>query len=141
MSAHPPKPKRLRRAVAGKRPEFHDAKAVDRLITMVLTLAQEISVLRDRVDTLEQLGAEHGWLKPGAVEAYDPPAEVRAAREARREEEVERLFYALRQDLFDLEAGQTRESYWQTVAAIETGAPAPAPSAPGRTRKRATKPA
>jgi hypothetical protein len=126
----------LSRAIAGKRPDFHDAKAVDRLITMVLTLAQELSVLRDRVDTMERLGAAAGWLAPGAIEAYDPPTEVRASREARREAEIERLFYALRQDLFDLETGQTRDDYWSAVRAIETGGEAPAAKSAKRTRKK-----
>jgi hypothetical protein len=48
--------------VTGKCPAFHADPAIDRLIAMVLSLTREVSVLRDRVDTLEVLGEEADWL-------------------------------------------------------------------------------
>lgn len=114
-------PPAIPKTVRGKRPDFHDNASIDRAIAMMLTLAQEVSVLRDRVDTLERLGEEAGWLKPGAADAYAPPPEVKARREARREAYLDRLFYILREELDDLEQGETPEAYWKAVEISEKG--------------------
>jgi hypothetical protein len=120
MAAMTDAPK-IPKTVRGKRPEFHDNASIDRAIAMMLTLAQEVSVLRDRVDTLEQLGTQAGWLKPGAADRYAPPPEVKAAREARREAYLDRLFYILREELEDLERGDTEEAYWKAAEISEKG--------------------
>lgn len=114
--------KALQRTVRGKRPAFHESAAIDRLISMVLTLTSEVSVLRDRIDTLEQLGASAGWLEPGAVNAYAPDAAVKASREAERERLIQRVFHIMREELEDLARGDTEEAYWATVERIESGA-------------------
>jgi hypothetical protein len=114
-------PPPIQKTVRGARPQFHDNASVDRLISVVTTLAQEVSVLRDRVDTLERLGTEAGWLKDGAVDAYQPSMTVRAAREAAREGFIDRLFYVMREELDDLARGETPEAYWEAVAISEEG--------------------
>ena len=45
----------LPRIAKGKKPIYLDERAIDNLMAMVLTLTQELSVLRDRLDTIEQL--------------------------------------------------------------------------------------
>lgn len=122
MSGARPPSASLPRTVRGKRPQFHETAAIDRLISMVLTLASETSALRDRVDTLERLGHAAGWLEPGAVNAYAPPPEVKAAREKEREAFIARLFHILKEELDDLAQGDTESAYWATVTSIETGA-------------------
>ncbi|MFN7173379.1 MAG: hypothetical protein ACK4MT_01495, partial [Thermaurantiacus tibetensis] len=71
----------LQRHVRGGRPGFHADPAIDRLIRMVLTLAGEVSVLADRLATVEALAG----LDPGAIDAHRPDAAETARREARRE--------------------------------------------------------
>lgn len=56
----------------GKRPEFFDLEAVDRLYSMVFALAGEVSALRERQDTLERLLEEKGTLGRAEIEAYEP---------------------------------------------------------------------
>lgn len=114
-------PPPIQKTVRGARPQFHDNASVDRLISVVTTLAQEVSVLRDRVDTLERLGTEAGWLKDGAVDDYRPSETVRKVREQAREAYLDRLFYVLREELDDLSRGETPDSYWEAVAVSEQG--------------------
>ncbi len=111
----------LPKFVSGKRPAFHADPAIDRLIAMVLALTREVSVLRDRVDTLEVLGQEAGWLTIDAVEAYVPPLPVRQRREAGREAMIGRVLAILSEEIADLEAGASDDGYWATISAIETG--------------------
>jgi hypothetical protein len=46
---------------------------------------------------------------------------VKAGREARREAYLNRLFYILREELDDLEQGETAEAYWKAVEVSEKG--------------------
>lgn len=104
---------------AGTRPAFHADPAIDRLIAMVLALTSEVSVLRDRVDTLEILGQDAGWLAADAIDAYHPPPAVRQRRETAREAMLGRVLAIISDEIAGLEAGT--DSYWRTVTGIEKG--------------------
>ena len=113
--------KPLPKHVSGARPAFHADPAIDRLIAMVLALTREVSVLRDRVDTLEVLGTEAGWLAPDAVETHVAPLPVRQRREAAREAMIGRVLSVMSEEIAELEAGATDDGYWATIAGIESG--------------------
>lgn len=106
----------LPRTARGKRPRFHEHDATDRLIAIVLALTSEVSVLRDRLDTVERLGTAAGWLGPGEVDAFVPDQPLREAREAAREAYLGRVLHILKAEVEGLDA---REDYWATVADIE----------------------
>ncbi len=65
---------------SGKRPQFFDDPAVERVLAITLALAAELSVARERIDTLERLLAQRGVLQPADIEAYVPDAAVQAER-------------------------------------------------------------
>lgn len=111
--SRPPVPKTVRNT----RPAFHDQPAIDRLIAMVLALTSEVSVLRDRVATLEALGTKSGWLAPDAVDSYVPDLAERHAREAKREELLAHVTRPMRQEI----EGLASSDYARDVEAIETG--------------------
>ena len=106
------------RTARGKRPRFHEQDAIDRLIAIVLALTSEVSVLRDRLDTVEVIGNEAGGLKPGAVDRYVPSAEVRERRETALEAYLGRVLHILRAEVEGLERD---DDYWATVDTIERG--------------------
>ncbi|MEM7704310.1 MAG: hypothetical protein AAF358_02100 [Pseudomonadota bacterium] len=62
------------------RPEQLEALSPDQVVAVVLRLAMELSVLRDRLRTHEQLLAEHNLLSPESVDGYSPSREEAAAR-------------------------------------------------------------
>ena len=64
----------------GKRPEFFDDPALDRLYSVVFALVAEVSVLRERLDTVERLLEAGGTIRREDIEAYAPD---RAAGEER----------------------------------------------------------
>lgn len=110
------------RVARGKRPAFHENASVDRLVTIVLALASEVSVLRDRLDTVELLGARAGWLPDGAVDGFIPDQATRERREAAREAYLDRALHILKAEIEGLERD---EDYWASVAEIEGEAPNP----------------
>jgi hypothetical protein len=77
-------------------PAFAPGEPVaERLAALFAALATEFAVLHERVDTLERVLAEHGAMPPDAVEAYVPDAAAEAARQAWRQQFLERVFAGL----------------------------------------------
>lgn len=106
----------------GQRPAFHEQGSIDRLVAMVLALTGEVSVLADRVRTLEALGTRAGWLEAGAADAYRPDLPEREAREQAREALVGRVLAIVDEELADLADDDSDAEYWRRVRAVETGA-------------------
>jgi hypothetical protein len=68
-----------------------EAADADRAVMMILALATEVSALRERLDTHEQLAAAGRLPEPAAIESYTPTEEVEAARAAARRSLIERI--------------------------------------------------
>ena len=108
----------LPRTARGKRPRFHEDAATDRLITIILALTSEVSVLRDRLDTVELLGEQAGWLGTGAVDAFVADQPIRDRRELAREAYLGRVLHILKAEVEEL----ARDGdYWATIERIERG--------------------
>ncbi len=76
---------KLKRKARGERPYFFADPNVDKVIAMVMGLAGEVAVMRDRLDTLERLLERTGALQRADIEQYRPDARVTAERTAWRE--------------------------------------------------------
>jgi hypothetical protein len=98
-----PKAKPLARAAKGRKPQYFADPATDKLLSMVLALTQELSVARDRIDTLERLLDRAGVLAAQTVEDYLPTAEEAAARATVRAGMIRRVFRAAEQEAHDLD--------------------------------------
>lgn len=97
-----PKIKRLRTA-KGRRPYFFDDPNIDRLLAMLMSLAGEISVLRDRLDTHERLAEKRTWSAYKEVEAFEPSQEVMDWRDKSRADYLDRILRIMADELDGLE--------------------------------------
>jgi hypothetical protein len=86
---------RLPRTPKGKRATFYAEPGVDQLYGIVAALAAELWAARERIDTLERLLEQSRALPAGAVERFEPAAEVAAARQLEREAFIQRVFQVL----------------------------------------------
>lgn len=102
----------------GKRPAFSDDPIVDSLTSMVLALAAEVSVLHERLDTVERVAESKGALSRADIEAYRATPEVDAMREKWRAEFLDRVLRSVQARLEEATAGETAESYEKTVKEI-----------------------
>ena len=68
------------RVAKGPRPYFFDDANVDKLLAMIMALAGEVSVLRERLDTHERLAKTQTWADTDNIEAYEPAAEIKLER-------------------------------------------------------------
>jgi len=92
---NPPGTGRVARLARGKRPVYGQATAeqVNQLLAAVTSLTAEVSVLRQRVKTLEALGTHAGWLAADAVDRHQPAIAEREEQAAWNEALLSRVFY------------------------------------------------
>lgn len=81
----------------GKRPYFLDTDT-ERLTNIVLVLAQELAVTRERLDTVERLLQKSGVLSLSEIEAFTPTKPEADARGAWTQEYLARVFRVLQQE-------------------------------------------
>lgn len=102
----------------GHRPSFFPDPASDRLMDMVVRLTGEISVLYDRVDTLETLLSRSGVLSAAEMAELDLDEQTVARREPLRAELVGRIFRILEKEREAIAAGDTKASYHDLMAEL-----------------------
>lgn len=51
---------KVKRSIKGRRPQFFADREIDRLHGMVMAMATEMSVLYQRIDTMERVAAKKG---------------------------------------------------------------------------------
>ena len=90
----------------GKRPAYFDDPAVDRLVSIVMALAGEVSVLRERLDTVERLLEAKGGLRREDIESYAPDREAAFERGLATRAYVARIMRGVQQDLEALQENE-----------------------------------
>ena len=109
---------KVKRRAKGARPYFFDDPAVDKLLAITMALAGEVSVLRDRLDSVLQLADAKGLLSNDDVEAYVPGPDVRAERDAWREDFLRRVLRIVEVELEDVSYENSPEAYRETVESV-----------------------
>jgi len=110
---------RIARVAKGKKPQYFSDPATDKLLWMTLTLMEELSVTRDRLDAVETLLEQRRVLKGAEVDAYRPDARASERRNRRRAEYVDRVLRAAQAELEELTGRDMPKSEAEVVAAVE----------------------
>ena len=105
----------LQRNARGKRPRFYDTPGMDEAMSMIMVLANELSVVRDRLDTVEKVAAAKGVMLDAEIEAYQPDQQTLEARELRRQDFLARLFYVARKEAAELATHDTAERFTKAL--------------------------
>jgi hypothetical protein len=93
-----PKDVKLPKTSKGARPQFFEDPAIDQVMTFFLELMTEVSVIRERLDTVERLLDEKGNVTRADIEAYRADAAVEAERTAWRDGYFRRVMRMHRPD-------------------------------------------
>lgn len=83
----------------GKRPQYFDDPALDRMLSILLAVAGEVSVLRERLDTVERLLDAKGTIGRADIEAYQPDRDAAYERGLATKEYVARIMRGMQQDM------------------------------------------
>ena len=100
---------KLRYGVKGKQNRFFDAQGVDELVSISMTLAQELWVVKERLATLEAAAAKKGVILENEVEGFAFTPTQRAAIDDEKKAYIDRVFFALREQAEALEADTSNE--------------------------------
>lgn len=92
------------RRAKGKRPQFFDEPALDRLYSVVFALAAEVSTLRERQDTVERLLDQKGSLSREDIERYVPDRKAGEERGLATRAYISRIMRGFQQEVEALES-------------------------------------
>lgn len=107
------------RRIKGKRPVFFTNPESDKLLAITMAVAGELSVLHDRLDSIERLLETKAVLTAAQIEAYRPDDAVRQQRSEWREDYLARILRVVREELESEKAGESHQSYQQVVTELE----------------------
>jgi hypothetical protein len=106
------------RHARGKRPDFYDTPGLDQAMSMIMVLASEVNVLRDRLDSAEKVAKANGLDLAAGIESLQLDQEALEAREAWRQDFLSRLFYLASKEAAEAEEKQTTDGYRETIQEI-----------------------
>lgn len=110
---------RLARVAKGRKPRYFADPATDKLLWMTLTLMEELSVTRDRLDVVERLLARKRLVSQKEIDGWVGDAKAAAARSTRRAAFVERMMRAAEAELAEATGRGMPMSEREVVAAVE----------------------
>jgi hypothetical protein len=87
----------------GARPRYFEDPATDRLLSIVMALAGEVAVVKERLDTVERLLDAKGTISRADIEAYAPDREAGRARGIMHREFAARILRGVQQDMESLQ--------------------------------------
>jgi hypothetical protein len=83
----------------GKRPHYLDSFEAEKVLNIALALAQELSVARERIDTLERLLDAKGLVKRAEIESFMPSPTEAAERGAWTQAFIARVLRVVQQEI------------------------------------------
>jgi hypothetical protein len=87
----------------GKRPAYFEDPAIDRTLSILMALVGEVSVLRERMDTIERLLDAKGSISRADIDAYEPDRAAGHERGMLTREYIARVMRGVQQDMEALE--------------------------------------
>ncbi len=87
----------------GKRPEFFNDPQDERLLSILMAVVGEVSVLRERMDTVERLLEAKGSINRADIESYTPDKQAAYERGVMIREYIYRVMRGPHQMLQELE--------------------------------------
>lgn len=83
----------------GKRPQYFEDPAIDRTLSIVMALVGEVSVLRERMDTIERLLDARGTISRADIETYTPDRKAGEERGLITRDYIARIMRGVQQDM------------------------------------------
>lgn len=104
----------------GKKPTFFADPQVDKVLAITMALVGEVSVLRERLDTLERLLDTKGHMSRRDLEAYRPDEQAAEERERWRTEYLDRILRVVREEQEAIARGEAPDSYENVVRDVSS---------------------
>lgn len=108
----------LKRKAKGKRPFYFSDSDIDKLLTMVMALAGELSVTRDRLDTVERIAASKNLFSEEDIENFELNSDALEARAARHQILFREITRVISSEIEELDR-ETPSDYDRVVEMVE----------------------
>lgn len=108
----------MKRDARGKRPQFYDSPALDQMMSMIMVLAGEVSVLADEIDSIKRVAAQRGIDLASEIKGLKLDEAALEERETRRQQMLERLFYLIRKEAAEAAGNETPEGFTAVIEEI-----------------------
>jgi hypothetical protein len=108
----------LKRKAKGKRPFYFSDSDIDKLLTMVMALAGELSVTRDRLDTVERIAASKNLFSEEDIETFELDSDALEARAARHQTLFREITRVISSEIEELDR-ESSSDYGQVVEMVE----------------------
>ena len=102
---------KLARTAKGKKPQYFSDPAIDKLLSIVMTLTEELSVTRDRLDTLERLIERHDLFSRDEIDNMKHDEQAEQQRTERRTQYLDRVLRTIQMDLEQTTGKDMPESF------------------------------
>ena len=109
----------LKRKAKGKRPFYFSDSDIDKLLTMVMALAGELSVTRDRLDTVERIAASKNLFSEEDIENFELNSDALEARAARHQILFREITRVISSEIEELDR-ETPSDYDRVVEMVES---------------------
>lgn len=83
----------------GKRPYFLENQDVERVLAVTMAMAQELAVMRERLDTVERVLEDKGTLTRADIESFTPTKPQAEERGAWTQEYLARILRIYQQEI------------------------------------------
>jgi hypothetical protein len=90
----------------GKRPDFLGDPTDERLLSMLLAVAGEVSVLKERLDTVERLLDAKGTISRADIDTYEPDRDAAYERALMTKEYLARIMRGVQQEMEAMQADE-----------------------------------
>jgi hypothetical protein len=102
----------------GARPHFYSEPGLDQAMSMILVLASELSVMRDRIDAMERVATHHGIDFVTEINQLVLDQAALDAREQSRQTLLQRLYYVVRKQAHELASDDSEHRYRDVINKI-----------------------
>jgi hypothetical protein len=106
------------RHAKGKRPQFFETDGVDEAMSMILVLASEFCTMRERLDAVERIAERKGIILQEEIENFEDDEASCGAREERRSDFFEWLYYLTLKKAEEQQSGDSAERYSEVLDEI-----------------------
>lgn len=107
------------RSAKGKRPQYFEDPASDKLHFMIMALVEELSVTRDRLDAVERVLERKGVSSLEEVDTFEPTDKDEEERRTRRKHYVAKIMKCFADEAAQLTRPDPAEDFEDVVKAIE----------------------
>lgn len=90
----------------GRRPDYFEDPALDRTVSILMAVVAEVSVVKDRLDTIERLLEQKGSINRADIETYAPDRDAAYERALGTKDYIARVLRGVQQHMESMEVDE-----------------------------------